>query len=73
MVDALWVLVGVFIGAPIGLLISGLLTASKFADAETEIQDLRTQRVILKEEIFRLGKRAKPRPRKRRPYKKARG
>jgi|TARA_B100001964_G_scaffold237951_1_gene302454 hypothetical protein len=70
MVDALWVLVGVFIGTPIGFIISGLLTAGKFASAENEIQDLRTQRTLLKEEIFRLGKRAKPRPRKRRPYKK---
>ena len=66
MVDALWVLVGVFIGAPIGLIISGLLTVGKFTSAENEIQDLRTQRTLLKEEIFRLENQSKPKPRKKR-------
>ena len=39
-------------------------------DKEKEIQDLRTQRELLKEEIFRLSKpkRGKPQPRKKRYY-----
>jgi len=39
-------------------------------DLNGEIDDLRTQRELLKKEIFRLTKRGKPQPRKRRPYKK---
>ena len=38
-------------------------------DLDTEVQDLRTQRQLLKEEIFRLSKSRKPQPRKKRNYK----
>ena len=38
-------------------------------DLDTEVQDLRSQRQLLKEEIFRLSKSRKPQPRKRRTYK----
>jgi hypothetical protein len=70
MVDALWVLVGIFIGSFGGILIMGLLSAGKFEDRENEIQDLRTQRKLLKEEIHRLNKpKSKPTPRKKRNYK----
>jgi len=71
MVDALWVLVGIFIGSIGGILIISLVSAGKFEDREREIQDLRTQRQLLKEEIFRLSKpnRGKPQPRKKRNYK----
>jgi hypothetical protein len=70
MVDALWVIVGIFIGSIGGILTISLISASKFADLEMEIQDLRTQRQLLKEEIHRLNKpRSKPTPRKKRNYK----
>ena len=70
MVDALWVLVGIFIGSIGGILIISLVSAGKFADLEREIQDLRTQRELLKEEIHRLNKpKSKPTPRKKRNYK----
>jgi len=70
MVDALWVLVGIFIGSIGGILIISLVSAGKFADLEREIQDLRTQRELLKEEIHRLNTpRSKPTPRKKRNYK----
>ena len=62
--EALWVLVGVFIGAPLGLIIGGMLCSGKVSDLDTEIWDLRHQRKLLKEEIIRLT--AKPRPRKKR-------
>ena len=68
MVDALWVLVGIFIGSIGGILTISLVTAGKFDDLQNEIQDLRNQRQLLKEEIFRLDNQAKPKPRKKRSY-----
>ena len=42
---------------------------SKYVDdLENEIQDLRNQRQLLKEEIFRLDNQSKPKPRKKRNY-----
>ena len=49
--EALWVLVGVFIGAPLGLVIGGMLCSGKVTDMETEIMNLRFQRKALREEI----------------------
>ena len=69
MIDVLWVIVGIFIGSVGGVLIISLLTSSKTEDLYMEIQDLRTQRQLLKEEIFRLSKpKSKPTPRKKRSY-----
>ena len=64
-----WVLIGIFIGLPIGFIISSVLTSDKIEDLDTEVQDLRTQRQLLKDEIFRLSKSRKPQPRKKRTYK----
>ena len=70
MTDVLWVIVGIFIGSVGGILTISLLTAGKTEDLYMEIQDLRTQRQLLKEEIFKLSKpRRKPTPRKKRNYK----
>tara|TARA_Y100000780_G_scaffold197737_1_gene188462 strand:- start:387 stop:617 length:231 start_codon:yes stop_codon:yes gene_type:complete len=70
MTDVLWVLVGIFIGSIGGVLTISLLSAGKTEDLYMEIQDLRTQRQLLKEEIFKLSKpRRKPTPRKKRNYK----
>ena len=69
MVDALWVLVGIFIGSIGGILIISLVSAGKFDDLQNEIQDLRNQRQLLKEEIHRLNiPKSKPTPRKKRSY-----
>ena len=76
MTDVLWVIVGIVIGSIGGILTISLLTAGKTEDLYTEIsnlsnevQDLRTQRELLKEEIGRLNKpRRKPTPRKKRNY-----
>ena len=69
MTDVLWVIVGMFIGSIGGILTISLLTAGKTEDLYVEIQDLRTQRQLLKEEIHRLNKpRSKPTPRKKRNY-----
>ena len=62
--DALWVLVGVFIGSTLGLVLGGILCSGKVTDLETELWELRHQRKLLKEEIVRLT--AKPNPRKKR-------
>ena len=65
----LWVFLGVIVGSIGGIFTISLLSAGKFADLEMEIQDLRTQRQLLKEEIFRLNKpKSKPTPRKKRNY-----
>ena len=69
MVDALWVLVGIFIGSVGGILTISLVSAGKFDDLQNEIQDLRNQRNLLKEEIHRLNiPKSKPTPRKKRNY-----
>ena len=76
MTDVLWVIVGIVIGSIGGILTISLLTAGKTEDFYTEIsnlnnevQDLRVQRELLKEEIERLNKpRRKPTPRKKRNY-----
>ena len=76
MIDVLWVIVGIFIGSVGGILTISLLTAGKTEDLYTEIsnlsnevQDLRTQRQLLKEEIHRLNQpKSKPTPRKKRHY-----
>ena len=52
--DALWVLVGVFIGSTLGLVLGGILCSGKVTDLETELWELRHQRKLLKEEIVRL-------------------
>ena len=64
-----WILIGVLIGLPIGFIISSILSNRKLEDLDTEVQDLRSQRQLLKEEIFRLSKSRKPQPRKKRNYK----
>jgi hypothetical protein len=70
MTDVLWVLVGIVIGGFSGILTISLLTAGKTEDLYMEIQDLRTQRELLKQEIGRLNQpRRKPTPRKKRSYK----
>ena len=69
MVDVLWVLVGILISSLGGILTISLVTAGKFDDLQNEIQDLRNQRQLLKEEIHRLNvPKSKPTPRKKRNY-----
>ncbi len=64
-----WILftIGILIGSIGGVMLTALLSASKVGDMSAEIQDLRHTRKLLKEEILRLGKRSKPKPRKPRP------
>jgi hypothetical protein len=69
MTDVLWVIVGMFIGSIGGILTISLVSAGKFDDLQNEIQDLRTQRKLLKDEIHRLNiPKSKPTPRKKRNY-----
>ena len=76
MTDVLWVIVGIVIGSIGGILTISLLTAGKTEDLYTEIsnlnnevQDLRVQRELLKEEIHRLNiPKSKPTPRNKRSY-----
>ena len=65
----LWVFLGVIIGSITGIVTISMTTSGKIDDLENEIQDLRNQRQLLKEEIHRLNKpRSKPTPRKKRNY-----
>ena len=66
----LWIFLGIIIGTITGIVTISLTTSGKIDDLENEIQDLRNQRQLLKEEIFKLSKpRRKPTPRKKRNYK----
>ena len=60
-----WVLftIGIFIGGMVGVMSIALITAGKTADLYSEIQDLRIQRKLLKEELLKK-KVSKPKPRK---------
>ena len=62
-----WVLftIGIFIGGIVGVMTIALVSANKTADLYREIQDLRIQRKLLKEELLKRFPN-KPRPRKQR-------
>ena len=65
----LWVFLGIIVGSITGIVTISLTTSGKIDDLENEIQDLRNQRQLLKEEIHRLNKpKSKPTPRKKRSY-----
>ena len=65
----LWVFLGIIIGSIGGIFTISLVTSGKIDDLENEIQDLRNQRELLKEEIHRLNiPKSKPTPRKKRNY-----
>jgi len=65
----LWVFLGVIVGSITGIVTISLITSGKIDDLENEIQDLRNQRELLKEEIHRLNEpKSKPTPRKKRSY-----
>jgi gas vesicle protein len=66
-----WVLfiIGIFIGGIVGFMTIALLTAGKTEDLYNEIQDLRIQRKLLKEELLKK-KFSKPKPRKYRKKKR---
>ena len=50
----------------IGMALSAILTSGKVSDLYSEIGDLRVQRKLLKEEIQKIMRRAKPKPRRQR-------
>ena len=54
--------IGFFIGGMVGVMCMAILTSGKTEDLYREIQDLRTQRKLLKEELVK--KQTKPTPRK---------
>ena len=64
--EILCILVGPFIGAPIGWALSAITNMNSIKDLESEINDLRLQRKLLKKEIISIRRKPKPRPRRRR-------
>ena len=65
----LWVFLGIIVGSIAGIVTISLTTSGRIDDLENEIQDLRNQRQLLKEEIHRLNvPKSKPTPRKKRSY-----
>ena len=66
----IWLLTGGLLGFIFGYGICAKLVSNNISDLESEVSDLRIQRELLKEEIFRLNiPKAKPTPRKRRKRK----
>ena len=63
--EILCILVGLFIGAPIGWALSAITNMNSIKDLESEINDLRLQRKLLKKEIISIRK-PRPEPRRRR-------
>ena len=66
MSDWLLFVIGLILGNMIGMALSAILTSGKISDLYSEIGDLRVQRKLLKEEIQKIMRRAKPKPRKQR-------
>ena len=66
MSDWLLFVIGLILGNIIGMALSAILTAGKVSDLYSEIGDLRVQRKLLKEEIQKIMRRAKPKPRRQR-------
>ena len=66
-----WILftIGILIGGMVGVMTIALITSGKTEDLYNEIQDLRIQRKLLKEELLKKVSR-KPTPRKFRRKKK---
>jgi len=65
----LWVFLGIIVGSITGIVTISLVTSGRIDDLENEIQDLRNQRQLLKEEIHRLNiPKSKPTPRNKRSY-----
>ena len=66
----IWLLTGGLLGFIFGYGICAKLVSNNISDLESEVSDLRIQRQLLKEEIFRLSvPKAKPTPRKKRKRK----
>ena len=66
MSDWLLFVIGLILGGMIGMALSAILTAGKVSDLYSEIGDLRVQRKLLKSEIQKIMRRAKPKPRRQR-------
>ena len=65
-----WIYLGRILGSTGSVIGLSLFQVKNVADLKAETRDLRLQRQLLKEEVFRLTKRGKPAPRKRRNWKK---
>ena len=61
-----WIWLGILIGVLLGFIICAVLTQSRISELESDLAHLKFVRDSLKEEIFRLDNRVKPKPRKRR-------
>ena len=66
MSDWLLFAIGLILGNMIGMALSAILTSGKVSDLYSEIGDLRVQRKLLKEEIQKITRRGKPKPRRQR-------
>jgi hypothetical protein len=64
MTNELVFIIGLSIGALIGVVSISIFAASRIADLDAEVRDLRVQRKLLKEELQRQD--GKPTPRKKR-------
>ena len=61
-----WIWLGFIIGFLLGAFVISMLASGKQADLESELLHLKFVRDSLKDEIFKIDNRAKPKPRKKR-------
>ena len=65
-----WIYLGIMLGSMGGVLGLGLFQAGRVKSLETEIDDLKEEKKLLKSKLTKSFNRGKPQPRKRRNWKK---
>ena len=79
MIESAWIAFGcgLLIGSCLGVLVLGFVNINRDSrqrdqviELDNRVEELLAQRTALKQEIFRVTKKSKLQPRKRRPYKK---
>ena len=63
-------IIGLSIGALIGIVTISIFAATRITDLQSEVRDLRVQRKLLKEELIKPQSKPKPRNRRIASYKK---
>ena len=65
-----WIYLGLILGSIGGVIGLGLFQAGRVKSLETEIDDLKEEKKLLKSKLTKSFKRGKPQPRKKRTWKR---
>jgi len=65
-----WIYLGIMLGSIGGAIGLGLFQAGRVKSLETEIDDLKEEKKLLKAQLTKSYKRGKPQPRKKRTWKR---